>query len=490
MNAVTHLLRGKERAKKAVLLAEGEFTYGELCDAVDAGARSLIASGLCKRDCVLLLAENNYFWIVTYLSALRAGIVCVPLPTTLTPSELQHIVSVTQPARAFVQRRFASKYADQLAATKVVTDSEFPASSAAVHDIPLPETAPDELAALMFTSGSTGKPRGVMVSHRNILANTNSIIAALGLSADDRIMAVLPFHYCFGTSLLHTHLAVGGSIVVDRRFLFPEVMLQRMRETECTGFAGVPSHYQILLRKSSIRKLDFPHLRYVQQAGGHLAPIFVRELRGALPSKQIFIMYGQTEATARLTTLPAEMLDSKPGSIGLPIPGVKLHLLDPAGNAVAPGETGEIVAEGDNVTQGYWLEPEESAATFRDGRLHTGDFATQDADGYFYIVDRGKDFLKCGGRRVSSQQLEDVLLEFEGVLEAAVIGIPDDVLGEAVKAFVVPRMDHNTADLEARLLAFCAEHMAPPFRPRQVVVLPFLPKNSSGKVTKSVLRSY
>ena len=489
MNVATHLLRGKDCSKKALLLSEGEFTYGELSDAVENGARSFVSAGLRKGDRVLLLAENNYFWVLTYLSALRAGLVCVPLPTLLTEADLQHIISITEPARVFVQLRFAGKYAHQLASTQVITDGDMPFSRATHGNVFVPDTTPDDLAALMFTSGSTGKPRGVMVSHRNIVANTNSIIAALSLSADDRIMAVLPFHYCFGTSLLHTHLAVGGSIVVDRRFMFPEVVLQRMRETECTGFAGVPSHYQILLRKSSIRKLDFRRLRYVQQAGGHLAPIFVRELRSALPGKQIFIMYGQTEATARLTTLPAEMLDSKPGSIGLPIPGVKLQLLDAAGNAVPPGETGEIVAEGANVAQGYWLEPEETAATFHDGRLHTGDFATQDADGYFYIVDRGKDFLKCGGRRVSSQQLEDVLLEFEGVLEAAVIGMPDDILGEAVKAFVVPRMD-KTTDLEARLLAFCKDHMALPFRPKQVVVLPSLPKNSSGKVTKSVLRDH
>jgi acyl-CoA synthetase (AMP-forming)/AMP-acid ligase II len=486
VNVATYLLRGKEPSKKALLLSEGEFSYGEISQAVENGARGLISGALRRGDRVLLLAENNRFWVVTYLSALRAGMVCVPLPTSLTESELQHIISVTQPARAFVQVRFAGKYAQQLAGTQVITDGDFPPGGAT--DVPLPDTAPDDLAALMFTSGSTGKPRGVMVSHRNIVANTESIIAALRLSADDRVMAVLPFHYCFGTSLLHTHFAVGGSVVVDRRFLFPEVVLRRMRDTECTGFAGVPSHYQILLRKSSIRKLEFPRLRYVQQAGGHLAPAFVRELRSALPDKQIFIMYGQTEATARLTTLPAEMLDCKPGSIGLPIPGVILRLLDAQGNPVPPGEVGEIVAAGDNITQGYWLDPEETKATFRDGRLHTGDFATQDQDGYFYIVDRGKDFLKCGGRRVSSQQLEDILLEYEGVLEAAVIGIPDDILGEAVKAFIVPRAE-RTPDLEACVLAFCNQHMAPAFRPKQVIVVSSLPKNSSGKVIKSLLRS-
>lgn len=299
-------------------------------------------------------------------------------------------------------------------------------------------------------------------------------------------MAVLPFHYCFGTSLLHTHLRVGGSIVIDNRFLYPEAVLRRMDETRCTGFAGVPSHFQILLRNSGIRKMSFPHLRYVQQAGGHLAPVFLRELREALPGKQIFVMYGQTEATARLTTLAPEMLESKLGSIGKPLAGIKLQLLTEDGRAAAPGETGEIVADGDNITLGYWRNETEAAVTFRNGRLHTGDMATMDEDGFLFIVGRAKDFLKCGGKRVSARQLEEVMLEHQGVLEAAVIGIADDVLGEAVKAFVVPRMA-GLETLEEELRQFCKSKLPPPFQPKQIVVTAALPKNSSGKVLKTAL---
>ena len=178
-----------------------------------------------------------------------------------------------------------------------------------------------------------------MVSHGNILANTESIINCLDLTGNDRIMTVLPFHYCFGTSLLHTHLRVGGSLVVDSRFLYPEVILQRMVDAGCTGFAGVPSHFQILLRNSSLRKKTFPCLRYVQQAGGALASAFIRDLREALPETKIFIMYGQTEATAR-SYLPPEYLEDKIGSIGRGIPGVKLTVVDAAGQEVRPGETG------------------------------------------------------------------------------------------------------------------------------------------------------
>ena len=345
----------------------------------------------------------------------------------------------------------------------------------------------NELAALVFTSGSTGRPHGVMMTHSNIVANTESIISYLSLNAQDRMMAVLPFHYCYGASLLHTHLRVGGEIFVDNRFMYPETVLQRMIESKCTGFAGVPSHFQILLRNSSFKRKRFPHLRHVQQAGGHLAPTFVRELKQSLPDTKIYIMYGQTEATARLSYLPPDVLETKLGSIGKGMPGVKLRVLDEQGWDVRPGEVGEIVAEGPNVTMGYWQEPIESAAVFRNGSLYTGDLARVDEDGFIYIVDRAKDFLKCRGEKVSCRQIEETLLECDELVEAAVVGIPDEVLGEAVKAFAVPR-NKNVDGLEERVASFCKAKLALHHVPKQIVVLPSLPKNSAGKVMKTALR--
>jgi acyl-CoA synthetase (AMP-forming)/AMP-acid ligase II len=270
--------------------------------------------------------------------------------------------------------------------------------------------------------------------------------------------------------------------------MYPETVLQRMIDTECTGFAGVPSHFQILLRSSSLRKRKFPHLRYVQQAGGYLAPSFIRELREALPTTQVFIMYGQTEATARLSYLPPEFLDTKLSSIGRGMPGVRLRVVNDSGEDVRPGEVGEIVATGESVTRGYWRAPQESETSFRGGNLHTGDLARVDEDGFVYIVDRAKDFLKCGGGRVSCRQIEEQLLEFEDLLEAAVIGIPDDVLGEAVKAFVVPRV-RECNGMKERLALFCKGRMSPQHVPKEIVVLSTLPKNSAGKVLKPGLRA-
>ena len=491
-NAAAFLLAGKTPDAIALRTLTGDRTYGELTRAVAQVAAHLVETEP-RGSRVLLIAENSLFWAAAYLGVLRAGMVCVPLPPTIAAADLSYILRLTDARLAFVQARVLAGRGAEFAGVRVISE---PLPSAA-SEILFPPVAANDLAALMFTSGSTGRPRGVMVSHGNIRANTESIVEYLGLTADDRMMTVLPFHYCFGTSLLHTHLRAGASLVLDSRFLYPETVLQHMTDAGCTGFAGVPSHFQILLRHSSLKTRAFPRLRHVQQAGGHLAPAFVRELREALPHARVFIMYGQTEATARLSYLPPEFLDSKPGSIGKGMPGVTLKALNAAGKEVAPGEAGEIVAEGANVALGYWGAPEESAKCFRDGKLYTGDIATVDEEGFLYILDRGKDFLKCGGVRVSCRQLEQRLLEGEGLAEAAVVGISDEILGEAVKAVVV---GDNGAHCDGqcdwtlcsaareRVLRYCKEHMAPQVVPREIVFIPELPMNSAGKVDKTRLK--
>lgn len=496
MNVCDYLLDWKTPDAPALLTLNAQHSYGELQAEARKIAALLLASGSRKGQRAILLADNGLFWVAAYLGILRAGLVCVPLPPKIAREDLEYIVRVVEPAFVLADSRTLAMLPGLAPTTRTITDAAQPCDSSVLSIADgaqadandFPQTEAQDLAALMFTSGSTGKPRGVMISHANIIANTESIIEYLSLTSRDRIMAVLPFHYCFGTSLLHTHLRVGGSVVVEPRFLYPEVVLQRMHDTECTGFAGVPSHFQILLRRSKLAKMSLPHLRYVQQAGGQLAPVFISELRRALPGKQIFVMYGQTEATARLSYLPPGFLDSKLGSVGKGIPGVRLKVLGDGGQPVAPGETGEIVAEGANVGLGYWRDEVETARCFRGGRLYTGDLATVDADGFIYIVDRAKDFLKCGGKRVSCRQLENVLLDHPALLEAAVIGEPDDVLGEAAVAYVVPRDPKNNPTSE-QLRVHCKEKLPLPFVPKRFVLLKTLPKNSSGKVLKAVLKT-
>jgi acyl-CoA synthetase (AMP-forming)/AMP-acid ligase II len=500
-NVADYLLTGKEPDRIALRFLSQEISYGKLESETSAVADYLLQVGAAKGERVVILGDNSLFWVAAYLGTIRAGLVAVPLPGDASVTDFNHIVRSVHARILFAEAGAASRLRDHLYGLHLVTDRRCASvpQAASQHSLlelelrprtsgrEFPITGRNELAALMFTSGSTGRPRGVMVSHANIIANTESIIEYLRLTHEDRIMTILPFHYCFGASLLHSHLRVGGSLVIDPRFAYPEAILQRMKDTRCTGFAGVPSHYQILLRRSTLRAKSFPDLRYVQQAGGHLAPAFARELREALPATEIFVMYGQTEATARLAYLPPSRFGEKIGSIGKAIPGVKLTVLHESGEQVRVGEVGEIVAEGANITGGYWGDPAETAKTFRDGKLFTGDLATLDGEGYIFIVDRVKSFLKCGGRRVSTRQLEELMLEFQPLQEVAVIGVQDDILGEAVKAFVVPR-DSEFLDLENKLLQHCRERMPQEFVPKQIVVLQALPKNSTGKVLKTALK--
>jgi acyl-CoA synthetase (AMP-forming)/AMP-acid ligase II len=338
----------------------------------------------------------------------------------------------------------------------------------------------------MFTSGTTAQPRVVRITHANLIANTESIVEYLDLHCDDRIMAVLPLHYCFGASLLHTHLRVGGSIVLGNSFAYPETILERMEVTHCTGLAGVPSTYQILLRNSSFPRRPLPDLVKIQQAGGKLHNALLEELIRSHPQSRVFVMYGQTEATARLSYLPPELLSRKLGSIGKGIPGVKLEVLKEGDVPVKPGEIGEIVASGNNISPGYLDNPEANEYKFFDGRLRTGDLATVDADGYIYIVDRKDDFIKSFGYRISSYEVESCVLQIPDVVSAAAVGVEDPTAGEAVVVFAVLRS--GSACTANDILAHCRSKLANHMLPKKIVFLPALPVNANGKIVKAELK--
>jgi acyl-CoA synthetase (AMP-forming)/AMP-acid ligase II len=256
--------------------------------------------------------------------------------------------------------------------------------------------------------------------------------------------------------------------------------------TNSTGIAGVPSTFQTFLRNTSLPRRELKSLKKVQQAGGKLQNVFIEELVSALPHAQVFVMYGQTEATARLSYLPPKLLETKLGSIGRGIPGVTLNVLNDSGKNVNAGEIGEIVASGDNISPGYLNDPEESSEKFRKGKLYTGDLATVDGDGYIYIVDRKSDFIKSLGHRVSSQEIEAEILKIPEVVSAAAIGVPDELTGEAIKVFVV--LKKKALVTSEAILKYCRKNMVRHMIPKEIVVLEKLPINAHGKFVKSELR--
>ena len=466
-------------------------TYGELREQVARLAGNLLARGHVKGDRIGLWSENGSFFVVAYLGIIRAGLVAVPFQTDIVQETFGKIVREAGVKEIVVSKLYFNRlrpWAENAGARLLPEPdlSKLPGDAA----VPMPEMdVRRDLAALMFTSGSTGAPKGVMVSHRNIECNTRDIITYMGLTSADRAMAVLPFYYCFGASLMHTHLMAGGTLVLNNEFkLYPEAVLQEMRQKECTGLAGVPSTYQILLRKSRFRELTFPALRWMQQAGGKLPNPYISEILGSFPQVRYFLMYGQTEATARLSYLPPARLGDKLGSIGRGLPSTHLEVLKPDGAPVLPGsdELGEIVAAGDNITLGYWNDPEETAKYFRNGRLSTGDIARVDSDGFIFIVERERDLIKSGGNRVCAKEVEDVIAELPEIVEVAVVGAPHELLGESIKAFVVVKQNADIAP-EA-IEAYCRKRL-PAFKaPEEILFLKTIPHNGVGKVLKSKLR--
>lgn len=487
MNTADYFLRNASDDTLAFITAEAQIPYIRFKAVCARLAGELTRSGIRAGERAAILAKNSPFWAAAYLAVLKIGAVAVPISNLYPLEEVQRVLDFAGCKFLFLDKPAQVKYASICGGLPcfLLENNLLQADSA-----PWAESDPgldlDSDAALMPTSGTTSRPRLVRVTHRNLQANTDSIIEYLALTAAERMMVVLPFYYCYGASLLHSHLRVGATLVLSNTFTYPETVLDMMEMAQCTGFAGVPSTYQILLRNSTFPRRELLHLMKIQQAGGKLHNALLQELAASRPAARVYVMYGQTEATARLSYLPPGLFHEKMGSIGRGIPGVSLEVLDENGTPIQPGETGEIVAQGENISPGYLDDEEASREKFRQGALYTGDLATVDEDGYIYIVDRKSDFIKSFGHRISSYEIESCLLQIPELVSAAVVGLPDEQAGERVAAFVVRKTGSTLAEQD--ILQHCRTHLARHTVPAQVIFLPSLPLNAHGKVLKSELR--
>jgi long-chain acyl-CoA synthetase len=486
LNASDYLLGAGAPGDIALVDAEQYHSYADLRAAAGMLAAELAALNLPAGSRVGVLGANSLFWVAAYLAIMKLNHVAVPFSDKATPEDVRRNTDLAGCAAVFVDRRclrrFLPAFGDGIA---VITDDAL-TSNGEPHWPAESSTDPSADAVLMFTSGTTNLPKGVRVTHGNIQANTESIITYLGVRRNDRALVILPFYYCYGASLLHTHLRLGARLVLCNLFVFPETAIDMLEAQECTVFAGVPSSFQLLLRAGSFATRELPSLRIIQQAGGKLSPILVEELLAAKPDARLFVMYGQTEATARLSYLPPDKLIEKMGSIGKGIPGVELRVLGDDMMPVGPGETGEIYATGKSISPGYYADPESSVSKFTPHGLRTGDLATVDSDGYIFIVDRRDDFIKSWGYRVSSQEVEACALRMEQLVSVAAIGVPDIEAGEAITLFVMVRP--GTEVTPDDVLNCCRKHLPKYMVPRSVVILDAMPLNANGKIAKPKLR--
>ncbi len=501
--------------KTAVIHGQRRVTYGEINRGVSKVASFLLNSGMNAGDRAGIMSENSPEYIISYFGIQRAGGISVDINHQYSSHEVKKVLNDCFTTILFVEKKFIKVIeiiVTEVPSLKAIIIIDSPQKgplprltkreTAAFHsanyffleDIinnentvsTFPEVAGKDIASIVYTSGTTGEPRGVMLSHDNFLSNADSIIKYLRLTEADSVMVVLPFCYSYGKSLLNTHIMVGGTLVLENSFMYPNVVLDKMIEEDVIGFAGVPSTFAILLNRSSIRNYRFPNLRYVTQAGGPMSPKHARELSLILSDIQIYIMYGQTEATARLTYLEPQDLFRKPGSIGKPIPGVEVELIKDGGIPAGEGEEGEIVVTGKNVMVGYWNNPEETRKVLKDGKLYTGDIAKKDDEGYLYIVGRRSDMIKSGAHRISPKEIEEVILGMHEVHEVTVVGIEDEILGEAIRVVIVLKDGH---EMDAKKVQrHCRLKLAPFKIPKEVFFVDELPKTSAGKVQRHLLK--
>jgi amino acid adenylation domain-containing protein len=494
--------------KEAVLASAGRSSYQELLDGSLGVAAALRRLGLQRGDRVAIFMENSLETALgIYGTWLAGGVIVVINPQTkadklafmLNDCEAtlllteQLLASAFMPALDRVQGLRAALCKDLAPAgpwpdTLLDWARQLALPAAEMQD---PGTIPTDLAALIYTSGSTGNPKGVMMTHQNMVFTLGSLVEYLRLEPADRIINFLPLAFDYGLYQLLMSVYLGATLVLEANFSFPAVILARVEEEQVTVFPGVPTVFATLVSLQKRSPRSFGSVRRITNTAAHLPDDFVAGLESMFPAALIFKMYGLTECK-RVCYLEPELVSARPGSVGKAIPGTEVFLLSEEGQAVLPGETGVLHVRGPHVMQGYWRQPELSAHMLREGPvpgervLCTHDFFRMDADGFLYFVGRNDDIIKTRGEKVSPTEVENALHRIPGVREAAVVGEPDDLLGEIVVAFIVLEPDAELTERDIRRLSL--GQLESFMVPASVRFVSDLPKTATGKIRRKSLK--
>jgi amino acid adenylation domain-containing protein len=456
-------------------------------------AGALQAAGVRRGDRVALVLENSVEFVAAMFGTLMAGGIVVPLNPTVKHDRLEYVLDDCS-VRAVVSaaplaREVARAVADAATVPATLWVDDVAAAPGGPRAVETPVIDVD-LAAIMYTSGSTGRPRGVMLEHRTVRHNAWSIATYLENRPDDVVMCVLPLSFGYGLFQVLVAALVGHAVVLERSFAFPVDVLRRIGTHGVTGFPAVPTIFATLIRTLPLPDLDLGSVRYLTNAAAALPPAHVERLAALFPTARFYAMYGQTECT-RISYLEPHRVRDKIGSVGRAIPNTEAWVVDGAGRPAAPGEVGELVVRGSSLMRGYWGDSTETARKLRDGPmpgekvLYTGDRFRTDDEGFLYFVGRSDDIFKSKGEKVAPQEIENVLYELDAVAEAAVVGVPDDVDGMAVKAVIVVRDGASLGEREVR--AHCRARLESHLVPKTVEIRTSLPKTDNGKIKKTAL---
>lgn len=514
---IHHMLRASARRRpdqEALVHGDQRLSFHEVDRRVFGLAQGLREAGMVRGDRVGIYLDASVPQAISIFGVSRAGGVYVPINGLLFPEQVGHIARDCQMKGLITTRDKVGALSEVIKETPSLDFLVLVGDGGPV-DIPLSTYAFEELcaltppsdwrdygiekdlAAILYTSGSTGKPKGVMLSHAQVMAGSSIVSTYLEITETDRILAVLPFSFDAGMNQLMTAWQQGATLLLIN-FVFARDVVQTLVKERVTGLAGVPTFWSLLAQpSSSLHKQPMPHLRYITNTGGAMPQTVLAKLRDLLPATRVYLMYGLTEAF-RSTYLPPEELERRPTSMGKAIPDTEILLINEEGKPCKPGEVGELVHRGPTVSMGYWGQPELTAKVLRphpflppevgdvERVCYSGDYVKMDAQGFLYFVGRRDTMIKSSGFRISPNEVEEVLFKSGLLKSAAVIGLPDEILGQSIKAFVVGQ-EGVELSVEA-LREFCASNMPRHMVPKAIERLDQMPKTTSGKVDYPALR--
>jgi long-chain acyl-CoA synthetase len=482
--------------QKTALIAGGRrLSYGALDAMSDRLAAALARRGFLRGERAAVFMDNCWEAVAAVFAVLKAGGVFTPINPSTKADKLAYVISNCRASTILTQHQLLP--VAEAACAKcpslrfsLVVGRDFESALACDAPVPVCPGIDIDLCMLVYTSGSTGLPKGVMMTHQNVVAAATSITTYLENTPDDVILNVLPISFDYGLYQVLMAAKVGATLVLEKSFAFPQAIFRRMREEKITGLPLVPTMAAMIVQMRDLQPGTFPHLRYITNTAAALPPAHIERLQELFPQTRIYSMYGLTECK-RCTYLPPEELARRPTSVGVAIPGTEAYIVDESGTPVPPGEVGELVIRGAHVMKGYWDNSDATDKALRPGPfawekvLYTGDLFRADDDGFLYFVGRRDDIIKSRGEKVSPKEIENVLYSLSGVREAAVVGVPDPILGQAIKAVVAlaPGAKLTRHDI----IRHCAKHLEDFMVPKIIEFRDELPKTESGKIARRLV---
>lgn len=475
----------KKNPTRPYVMDKEMWTYQRTYQAIQNAIKMLCEKEIGCNDKVVLFMDNCIEYIVMYFALLYRGVTVIPVSTTCTHEYLINIIEDSQPKQIFTVRESLNKICkyelNGLCPVESIDQDIFEEYSASEF----PQMRNGDVALVIYTSGTTNKPKGVMLTHGNLISNTESILAYLNLDESDSILAVLSFAYSYGNSVLLTHTRVGGMLYIYKA-VYPIKVLEMIKEKKITGFSTVGSYLNILLKQKEIIVGAFEHMRYITLAGEQTSKENLEKLHELYKKMKIFVMYGQTEASARLTYLEPERLIEKIGSVGKPIKNVEIEIVDDFGNILPCDCEGEIIVKGENVMKGYLNNPEATAEVIKKNWLFTGDIGHKDSEGYLYITGRKREIIKHLGYRISPLEIENSINLNKQILESAVTEIMREGESEIIAAVVLENSSNN---FDVRILYHdLKERLARYKLPKCIFVVKEIPKTVNGKIKRKDLQ--